>query len=102
MKDAWLAVGLNNEAKMSGTYIFLCRNSPTLKYVHHYFANGYSTSFKDSSNPTFGISLSSLRTFKSNISCNFRVENKVLTDINYQKPYVLLAYGAGRNMKLKC
>ena len=83
---------------MSGAHIFSCRNSPNLKNVNHYLTIGYAVSLKDNTNPSVGISQSSLTTINSNLSCNFRVDLKVITDINYQKPYILLAFGSGKSI----
>ena len=80
---------------MNGAHVFSCRNSPNSKYVYHYFTNGYQTLLRDRSNPLLGISESSVTTIENNFVCRFKVDNNVLTDVNIQKPYIILAYGSG-------
>ena len=86
--------------KKGGASAIICQypstGSPT---VQHYYNNGYSPILLDSTNPSLGITSSSVTVSGSNLVCSFTRQNSnTNTNTNYynlntNSPYLIAAYG---------
>ncbi len=96
INDAWLAIGLNDRSQMGGAHVFICRNSANTKWVRHYFTLYYILTLRDQSNPSLGLTGTQINTVSSNLTCEFTIDNSVLTQVNYAESFFMLAYGRGK------
>lgn len=80
----------------------MCLNGANSKTVQHYYNTGYSTALLDSSNPTIGISSSTVNVdANNNLICKFTRDNSNANanyfNVNSASPYILVAYGTFSN-----
>ena len=95
--DAWVGVGFNDDPKMNGAHVFVCRNSFDSQWVRHYYANNYQLSLKNASDPTVGIIVSGVSSYQSNFTCRFVVDNRVafFSEVDFTNAYITNAFGTG-------
>lgn len=85
----------------------MCKNSPTISTVEHYYNEGLNAVYLDPLNKTIGLSATSVSVVGSNLTCKFRRQNALSNsryhDLNLQSLYVLMAFGAmsGESKKLQ-
>lgn len=98
VNNAWLAVGLNGEKKMSGAVAVVCKNENGFGKVEHYYLNGYVPQLLDSMNPSVGLSKVSVSLNQGFLVCQFTRENTFngfVSTITSGQAYLLTAFGAG-------
>ncbi len=95
--NAWLGVGLNNNARMNGADVFICRNSPSLQWIRHYITASYQISLKDV-NPSFGLSNSAVSVNSGFLQCSFTVNNDIayMNNVDFTQAFIIVAFGSGK------
>ena len=98
--NSWLGVGLNNNARMNGADVFICRNSPSLQWIRHYITSGYQISLKDV-NPSFGLSNSAVTVNSGALQCSFTVNNDIayMNNVDFTQAFLIIAFGSGNFIK---
>jgi hypothetical protein len=100
VNNAWLAVGLNGEKRMSGAVAVVCKNVNGKGVIEHYYMNGYSPQLLDNMNPSVGLSAVSISINQGFLVCQFTRENTFngfVSSISTGYAYILTAFGAGKN-----
>ena len=98
--NAWLAVGINTQAQMSGANVVLCRYGSTTQFVKSYLNSGY-TSSAYPNNDVIGLSNTALSVSSNNLTCSFTRAN-TNTDSSYisittsATLYLVAAFGSGK------
>ena len=98
--NAWLAVGVNSQAKMDKANVVLCRYGSTTQFVKSYLNSGYSSSAYPN-NDAIGLSNTALSVNGNNLTCSFTRAN-TNTDSNYISVttsatlYLVAAFGPGK------
>jgi hypothetical protein len=96
--DAWIGVGLSDNKDLERTHFFICRNSPTLKWIRHYVVAGNNQVLLfDAGNQTLGLSSPFVIVNSDILRCTFTIDNKraYFDDVNYTRAYIIVAYGPG-------
>ena len=123
IENSWMAIGLNVESGMviklkkhkkafkkiiilihlyshckNGASVIVCLNPlQGNKTVQHYYNSKYRSYLLDLSNPTIGISSSSINVYDKSLVCSFTRENsntnRKYFNLNTQLPYIISAYG---------
>jgi hypothetical protein len=94
--NIWVGIGLNNNARMNGADVFICRNSPNIQWVRHYITSNYQIALKDA-NPTYGLSNSAISVNSGSLQCSFTVDNDIayLNNVDFTQAFLIVAFGLG-------
>lgn len=101
VNDAWLGIGLNVVPRMAGLNAVICRYSASTQSVQSNVNSAFNSKLFDETNPTFGLSDTSVSVRASTLYCNYARDNSnsITTSFFEITPtsqyYLLAAWGSG-------